>query len=325
MARIPEESTLPSRRGVSLQSALIARRFYVDGLQKSEIADEFGISRFKVARMLDDAKAAGIVRIHVNIPSEADLELGEALAERYDVTHAFVARVGEANSEFADMMMATLAADYLMSAVSPHDVLGMSWGSSVARVVHHIHSLPAIDTVQLVGGVRSSDLDTNGTELVRRLSHVSGGQAFPLMAPLLVDSPTTASALRSEAAVAQAMARFSDLTIALVGIGSWVPQRSSLASEISDADRSFLLGAGATADVSAIVLTSEGQEVESPLSERTLSISFSELAAVPNVVAVAGGVDKTLAIKAALQSRLISVLVTDSEVAKELLAAGRHR
>lgn len=319
MSKISEESAPRSSRGVSLQSALIARRFYIDGRQKSEIADEFGISRFKVARLLDDAKASGIVRIYVDIASEADVELGERLALHYGLKRALVARVGEGNPESSDMMMATLAADYLMSAVSPHDVLGMSWGSSVARVLHHIHSLPPVDIVQLVGGVRSSDLDTNGTELVRRLSHISGGRAFPLMAPLLVDSPTIARALRDEAAVAQAMGRFTDLTVALVGIGSWSPQKSSLASELSEIDQEFLRNAGAVADVSAIILTREGKEIESPLSDRTLSISYSELAAVPTVVAVAGGAEKASAIRAALRSGLINVLVTDSAVAGELL------
>ena len=320
MARMSQSSKKRSYSGVSLQAALVARRFFLDERQKSEIADEFGISRFKVARLLDEARAAGIVRISIDMPAEADVEVGDRLAERFGLRHAFVTRVQVDNPHSSETMMASLGADYVMSMVSPDDVLGISWGASVARVIDDIDTLPAIDIVQMVGGVRSSDLDTNGTELVRRLSKVSGGAAFPLMAPLVVDSPTTQIALRQEAAVAQAMNQFDRLTVALVGIGSWTPPRSSLIRELSVADQEAILHAGAVADVGAVVINAEGTPVDSPLANRTLSISFGQLSAIPTVVAVAGGVDKAAAVRAALAGGLIDVLITDSLCAEELLA-----
>ena len=36
-----------------VRSAAIARRYYIDGRSKSQIATEFAISRFKVARTLE--------------------------------------------------------------------------------------------------------------------------------------------------------------------------------------------------------------------------------------------------------------------------------
>jgi DNA-binding transcriptional regulator LsrR (DeoR family) len=309
-----------SRSAISLHAALVARRFYLDGLQKNDIADEFGVSRFKVARLLDEAKAAGIVRIYVDMPSDVDVELGERLASEYGLRHALVTRVPSESPQSADIMMASLAADYVMSSLSPDDVLGISWGTSVAQVVDEIDVLPAVDIVQMVGGVRSSALDTNGTELVRRLSHVGRGRAFPLMAPLLVDSATTATALRTEAAVSQAMNQFDRLTMALVGIGSWNPARSSLMSELTSVDREALVAAGAVADVSAVVLGASGEPVNSTVAARSLAISFEQLQAIPTVVAVAGGVDKTAAVKATLASGMVDVLVTDSVVATKILA-----
>ncbi len=320
MARMSESSKKRGAGGVSLQAALVARRFFLDGRQKSDIAEEFGISRFKVARLLDEARASGMVRIYVDMPTEADVEMGDRLAEQFGLRHAFVTRVPENNPQYAHVMMASLAADYLMSTVSNEDLLGISWGTSVALVVDALEVLPAVDIVQMVGGVRSSALDTNGTELVRRLSNASGGTAFPLMAPLLVDSAETARALYKEAAVSQAVNQFDRLSVALVGIGSWAPPRSSLMSELSEVDRAAVLEAGAVADVGAIILGTGGTPVESPISERTLSISFAQLSAIPTVVAVAGGPDKAAAVRATLASGLVDVLVTDSAVASRLLA-----
>jgi DNA-binding transcriptional regulator LsrR (DeoR family) len=37
--------------------ASVARRYYLEGRSKVEIAEELGLSRFKVARLLDTARA----------------------------------------------------------------------------------------------------------------------------------------------------------------------------------------------------------------------------------------------------------------------------
>src|SRR6266536_1030302 len=59
--------------------AAVARRFYLEGRSKLEIAEEFGVSRFKIARLLDQALASGIVRIEVGVPAQIDAELSGAL------------------------------------------------------------------------------------------------------------------------------------------------------------------------------------------------------------------------------------------------------
>ena len=38
-------------------AASVARRYYMDGLSKTEIADEYGLSRFKIARLLETARS----------------------------------------------------------------------------------------------------------------------------------------------------------------------------------------------------------------------------------------------------------------------------
>lgn len=45
-----------------------ARRYYLDDASKVAIAEELDISRFKVARLLEEARDQGIVRIDVVDP-----------------------------------------------------------------------------------------------------------------------------------------------------------------------------------------------------------------------------------------------------------------
>lgn len=71
-------------------TASIARRYYVDGRSKVEIADEFRLSRFKVARLLDLARSSGMVRIEISHPGSIDLDLSARLQETLGLRRAIV-------------------------------------------------------------------------------------------------------------------------------------------------------------------------------------------------------------------------------------------
>lgn len=314
-----------ARSSVSLEAAIVARRYFIDDKQKNEIADELKISRFKVARLLDEARAAGIVRIYVDMPTGIDVPLGESLAAAYGISRAIVVEAIDAAPDATLGLLGRAAADYLESILRADDILGVSWGSTLTSVVDALGTLPAAEVVQLVGGIRGAEIGVGGVELVRRLAGSTRGKAFPLHAPLLVADPEIAAHLRQDPSLADAIARFDRLTIALVGIGSWRPPHSSLYGEFADAERSDLLERGAVGDVCTIVVDAEGLLVESAASARTIAIEVEQLRRTPQVIAVAGGVDKVTAIGAVLRTGLVTTLVTDSTTAAALVRdhAGR--
>ena len=71
------------------QRAVIARRYYLEGRTRIQIAEEFGLSRFKVARMLDEAVESGMVEIKIHNPGAIDVELSTALQRKYGLEHAY--------------------------------------------------------------------------------------------------------------------------------------------------------------------------------------------------------------------------------------------
>jgi DNA-binding transcriptional regulator LsrR (DeoR family) len=73
-----------------IRTASIARKYYFDGKTKSELAAEFGLSRFKIARILEDAVARGIVQITVALPAELDARLSAELCAAYGLRRALV-------------------------------------------------------------------------------------------------------------------------------------------------------------------------------------------------------------------------------------------
>jgi DNA-binding transcriptional regulator LsrR (DeoR family) len=57
--------------------AEVARRYYLDNTSKVDIAKQLDLSRFKVARLLEDARSRGIVQIQIKNPSPIDRSLSE--------------------------------------------------------------------------------------------------------------------------------------------------------------------------------------------------------------------------------------------------------
>jgi len=313
-----------TERSASVEAALVARRFYLADRQKSEIAQELGISRFKVARLLEEARAAGIVRIAIDVPSELDLDLGDALARAYGIRRAVVPRVvvGD-DTDFTLAVIGAAAANTLAGMISADDVLGLSWGRALSEMVEAYKAAKGADVVQLVGGVGASRSAVGGVELVRRMADRTGGKSYPLHAPLLVTSATVARELERTPSLAATIARYPEVTVAVVGIGSWNPPSSAVQREVGRADAESLARAGAVADVCGYVLGADGQAVSEDFDARMVGITRDELRAVRDVMAVAGGADKVRAIDAAMRSGLISTLVTDSITASRLLTSSR--
>src|SRR5579859_7153434 len=72
-------------------AARVARQFYLEGVSKVDIADRLGISRFRVARLLDSARDAGMVRIEIGLPGGSlDAGLSAELCAVFGLRHAFV-------------------------------------------------------------------------------------------------------------------------------------------------------------------------------------------------------------------------------------------
>ncbi len=315
------EAGAKAARAQLVNTVLAARRYFLDGASKSEIAVELGISRFKVARLLDDAVRDGVVRIEIDPHPEIDLALSEDLARAHGIRSAVVVRTIEGPEEFRRAQLGRACAALLAETLEATDVLGISWGRTLHAMVGHLPKLPACTVVQMVGSVPTLELDVNSLELVRRFAERATGRVYPLHVPLIVDTSATAATLRRDPHVTRTVAMFDGLTKAVVGIGAWTPGGSTVRAALDDADAGITDRAGGVADVCSIVLDADGHEVRAAgLPDRCIAIRSDQLRRVPDVLAIAGGADKVPAIRAALRSGLIHRLVTNEEAACLLLA-----
>lgn len=300
-----------------LLMADVARRHFWGGRTRIQIADELGLSRFKVGRLLEAAISSGLVKIEINLPEAVDSDLSLRLKERYGLSRALVAAPQNENPDTIRSALGRAAATLLSDLVTENDVLGVTSGRSIDATVRHLTRLAGCEIIQLTG--MSGNLNDNPVEVLRRVAEVSGGQAHSIYAPLTVTTAGAAEALRSDPRVASAFGRFSAVTIAVVAVGCWRPPDSRYYDGISEADRKKLVKRGVVADIGGALLDAKGRAVHD-FDDRALGIGVEDLAAIDQVIIVAGGERKTAAIRSVLQAGVAGTLITDSTVARRLLA-----
>jgi DNA-binding transcriptional regulator LsrR (DeoR family) len=299
--------------------AAVARRFYLDGRSKLEIAEEFELSRFKVARLLDQALARGIVRIEVGVPAQIDAELSERLRTTHHLRHAIVVDTPENPETDLRANLARVAADLLTETVVEGEILGLGYGRTLTAMTQALSRLARCTVVQLCGALLGVNVQENSIELVRRVATVSGGPAFPIYTPQVLPDFATAEALRREPQVAEAQRRWNQLTKAVVAIGSWDPPHSQLYLALSPRERDQLRAQGACAELCANLIDAEGQPVATDFTDRCITITVGQLRTVDEVIAVGGGHDKVAAFRALLKGGYATSVITDVIVARALL------
>jgi DNA-binding transcriptional regulator LsrR (DeoR family) len=307
--------------GTSLMTQ--AARLYFDRQQsKVEIAGALGISPFRVARLIAQALAEGLVRIEFRDAPAPDRALASAIEDRFSLDLCVVA------SESTDVNgVARLAASIIDDLVGPNDVVGIAWGSTLAAVVAAMPSRndPSITVVQLAGSSIRSGRAQDPAELARLLAERWGAAHQPLFAPAFVDTPALREALLRQPDLVATTSMFERLTMAIVGVGAFgtaPPDGSSLvrSGTMSEEVVRSLVSRGVIGDLLLHPVTGEGTFPATELASRAMSISVDGLRAVRRVVAVAAGAAKGAAICGALRAGIIRILVTDTAAAKAIVA-----
>lgn len=303
--------------------AAIARRYYLDGASRVDLAEEFGLSRFKIARLLEQAQELGVVTITIHDDSPIDELLSSRLAAHLGLTEAVVVNA-HGRPEAVRQAVGAAAADYLGRTLIPGEVLGLAWGRTLTDMTKALTTLPKVTVVQLTGTI-GSNLAESPVEIVRVVAQRSEGMARPIFAPMLVDHASTAAALRKQTDVLAATTLFDKVTTAVVAIGSWEPPISQLRDAASDADRATMRDLGVRAEVTGILVTDDGRIVGEDFTARCLTISAQQLARIPRSIGVVSSSEKAMAVAAIARAGLITTLITDQSLATAVLSLPTNR
>lgn len=296
-----------------LQHVYAAVQYLQHQRSTQDIADELGLSRFMVGRMVKRALHDGLVEVVPRLAEPVDSELSKTLASRYGLKTAIVVTPPAPGDSAARSTVAAIGARLLTEIVEEDDVIGLGPGRTIVEMCAHITEISNCDVVQLTG---VADFDPAAHLLaIVQLSSVAKGRMFPLQAPFLTTDAAATAAIVGQPGVKEALKRMDQLDKAVLTIGGW-PASSQLATRLEEsAEIEPLMARGVVAEFGTTLLSAEGKAIPA-LDDRLIGISTAQLEAVSLRIALGGGPGKQEAVVATLRSGLVDVLVTDARTAQ---------
>jgi deoxyribonucleoside regulator len=306
--------------------ARVASLYYEHDYNQEEIAQHLHVTRSNVSRLLKEAKQRGLVEIRIRkrIPTATALE--RELRTRFGLQHALVVESQGRGSAENLSSAGQLAADYLSDILEKNSVLAISWGTGVAAAVTAFAQNPTreVDVVQMIGSVGTVESWIDGPDLARELALKLGGRYYYLAAPLFVDTPLMRDMLIGQPTVCDTLDRARAASVALLGIGTTEPGASSFlrAGHLTDHQVAQLRLYGAVGETAGRHFDIDGKD-EFEINRRVISLNLAEVKAIPQVIAVACGIQKQKSILGALRGGYVKILATDDITAKAVLALAK--
>ena len=287
--------------------------YYMEDNTQAQIAEVMGVSRAKVIRLLEEARAQGIVQFSFRKNDSQRVSAEQLLIDRFGLKDAFVVPT-PLDSSAINQSIAQSAAHYVSDHLREDGYLNIGYGDTVSRMLGVLakNREESLNVVSLTGGV-SYYLPTVGTTAYSM-------HLFLTPSPLVVSSRQVRDALLDEKSLqdVSTMTEYADMSV--VGIGAAVEGATVLRNGIlNEGELTVLKMQGAVGDVLNHFMDKDGNLIQTEIEDRVISTDLDKLRQLKNVVGVAGGKDKVTAIKAVLNGGYLNVLITDSDTAAELL------
>lgn len=278
-----------------------------------DLADELGLSRFMVGRMIKRARDEGLIEVVPRLSLPVDTAMSRELTEKYHLNSAIVVTPPRNTDTMTRGVIARLAAQLITELIDEDDIVGLGPGRTIVAACDRIVDVPPCDVVQ-VTGVANAEQEEN-LHAIMQLSRAAKGRMYPLYAPFLATNAASARTIAAEPSVRQALQRMDRLDKIVLTVGGW-PHSSLLANHLGELGQlNALLDRGVVAEFGTTLLDADGHEIHI-LEDRLIGITTRQLAQIPVRVALGGGPGKRQAVIAALKSGLVNVLVTDQHSAQ---------
>jgi len=301
---------------------------------QNEIAGILGVSRVKVARLISDAKASGVVTIDIDHRLSAMCSLEESLRSRFNLRFCYVTPALAADvlpgtldpkerGSLARRSVGVIAARTLRNMLAQNQtavtVIGLAWGRTISAMADAFLPLnaPAALFVSLLGSLTRS-ASANPFDVVQKLALKTGGQAKYLPVPFIADNEQDREVFIQQRVVQDVIrtamkARACFISVGEVDDGAFLAQHGYLSQD----DMARLHELGAVGDTLGLFFDSDGRYIESPICRRTLAIDLSSLSE-SEIVLLSAGSSKVKATQAILKAGFISGLIIDGDSAMQL-------
>lgn len=304
----------------------IARRYYVQDETMEAIANQLGVSRSTVSRLLKDARDRGIVRISIADPDRPTNRLAAFLAKQFGLqAHIVHVRPG-ASSIFRLEQVARTAAGLLCDEVRDGDTVGVAWGTTVSSVASHLRrrDLTGVTITGLNGGAnhQTTGLPYVGS-ILHRFAEAFRGQEQLLALPAFFDDPATKEAMWRERSTQHILGVRSNCRVAIFGVGGLASDLQShvyASNYLSQEDLRELKEERVVGDVCTVMLRDDGTYRDLAINRRATGMAPHELRVIPRRFCVVSGQSKAKAVVGALRAGVATDLIIDEDSARDVVS-----
>ena len=296
--------------------------YYNENLSQQEVASALNISRPTLSRLLGGAKEEKLIRIEV---TDADFvrywELSESIKEKYHLKDVLIADSGSTGEE-TKKNIGRIAASYLGHLIKDQDVVGISMGSTLHRVVTEMEECrdKKITVIPLVGGIGQANIRIHANSLAEHMAQLYNSEFHPVFAPARVYSRVARNELMKDMSVTGMMAYANKMDIAILGIG-YPNEDSSIKATgyFAENEIETLLQKGVAGEINMQFYDIRGNTAPFKDDNYVIGVEARKFKKVPLTVGIAAGTDKEKAIKGAVAGGYVNTLITDYDCALKLM------
>ena len=303
--------------------------YYQQEMLQDEIAKKLNVSRTTVSRALSKAKKEGYIKIIIDFPAENMIELEKEMEKKFHLKEVIAVKVDDINNR--DILVAREAAYYIARMIKNDMTIGIAWGYTMKKIIDAFDMYKVgsqikaknIEVVPLLGTMTpetadNSDLRLSYASLLSsKLAEMVNGISYHFAAPMYVKDIDTKKMLLEEPQIKNVMQKAKNCHAGIFGIGALV-QNSSIA--ILEKDMILKLSKkNGVGEILGRVFDEYGNTVESEWNDRMIGLTLEQAKNIPIRVGVAFGEEKVKAIKTAISTNIINVLITDSVTAECIL------
>ncbi len=262
-------------------------------MTQNEVADQLGIGRSTVIRLLDEARQRGEVRVWIEEGGSDGIELALQLERALKLDEVIVVPAAGTADQTSKAVGLALG-KFLSETIADDMTIGVGWGRTLTASLASFHppKHTGVKVMSLLGGAIETQF-ANPFEYAWRLATALQAECFLFPAPLVVDSAETKRRLEKDCGLDRLQRIAKSLDLAVVSAGDISRSSGSLVRHlIGTSDHEELLALGCIADIMATFIDENGRPVDHPINGRTMSVGPAVLRTAKHIVlatAASGG------------------------------------
>jgi DNA-binding transcriptional regulator LsrR (DeoR family) len=307
--------------------AQIAQDYYLNRVTLGGIAAKYSLSRYKIAKYLEEGLRRGVVQIRIRSHFERNAEFERVLRDEFGIPQVAVLRYGNAaltrQSDLRDDFR-SFAAQQVQLILEHSRIVGIAWGDTLDAVLGELDYRPRPEMIftQFVGRYGKYHSQADSTRMVQKAAAKYDAEYLTLDCPTYILDDRARDLMRRELFLQRTLDVADRMDTVLTGIGTfdslssvnvWNEQRHQLFPVPPEDVAGFVYGR--PYDVRGTFL--------SPATDKTFGVGLDRLLQVPRRIGLVETRHKGLAALGALRSGAFTDLIMTEPVADAILQTAR--